>query len=114
MSDDSERERHLHAARVFLAQAQAFRRHSKFHTVLLTWAANERRRASGEPLLNQQAHAQGELFEGGNHAAKEGLRKGKHRPERKGRKGGRKAARAGARNRAQHGAHGGKEGGQTG
>jgi hypothetical protein len=58
----SERERHIHAARVYLAQARAFRRHGAFHALLLTWAANRRRRAAGQPLLTA-AKGQGVLFE---------------------------------------------------
>jgi hypothetical protein len=56
------REEHIYTARVYLAQARAFRRHDAFHAQLLTWAANQRRRASVEPLLTG-AHGQRELFE---------------------------------------------------
>ena len=56
------REWHLHCARVYLAQARAFRRHAAFHATLLRWVANQRRRAAGEPLLGA-ARGQGVLFE---------------------------------------------------
>jgi hypothetical protein len=42
----TERERHLHLARVYLTQARTFRlRGSTFAFVLLEWAGNARRRA---------------------------------------------------------------------
>jgi hypothetical protein len=55
------RERHMRCARVYLAQARAFRRHAAFHATLLRWAANQRRRAAGEPRLG--GLGQGVLFE---------------------------------------------------
>jgi hypothetical protein len=58
----STREQHIHIARVYLAQARAFRRHGGFHAQLLKWAANRRRRAAGEPLVSA-AKGQGELFQ---------------------------------------------------
>jgi hypothetical protein len=63
----STRAQHVHAARVYLAQARAFRRHGGFHALLLKWAANRRRRAAGEPRLTA-ATGQGELFEGADSA----------------------------------------------
>jgi hypothetical protein len=53
---------HVYMARVFLAQARHSRQHAAWHATLLNWAACRRRRASGEPLLGNQPHAQGELF----------------------------------------------------
>ena len=46
----NERERHLHIARVYLAQTRSFRlRGSAFAFTLLEWAGNARRRAMLKP-----------------------------------------------------------------
>lgn len=44
------RERHIHMARVYINQARHSRNHPNWHATLLTWAANRRRLASGEPI----------------------------------------------------------------
>ena len=67
------REQQIFCARVYLAQARAFRGHPAFHALLLKWAANCRRRVAGEPLLPATPGTQGELFEGakdGKHRAR--------------------------------------------
>jgi len=54
----TERERDLHTARVYLAQARTFRlRGSPFAATLLQWAGNGRRRA----MLNQPEQVQHDL-----------------------------------------------------
>jgi hypothetical protein len=37
-------------ARVYLGQARHSRKHPNWHATLLTWAANRRRLAAGEPI----------------------------------------------------------------
>lgn len=51
----TERELHVHMARVFLMQARASRRHGAWHATLLRWAAQRRMRA-------MRCARQGELF----------------------------------------------------
>lgn len=56
----TERERDLHTARVYLAQARSFRlRGSPFAATLLEWAGNARRRAIGRELNNEGRHVFG-------------------------------------------------------
>ncbi|HDR9834247.1 TPA: hypothetical protein QDC51_000999 [Burkholderia multivorans] len=54
----SDRQMHIHMARVFLSQARAARRHSGWHATLLRWAANRRLMAT----QNQPEPVQAELF----------------------------------------------------
>lgn len=58
-----ERERHIHAARVYIQQASAFgARRSPFAFTLLEWAANARRRAVAGDVKPQEQVGQMELF----------------------------------------------------
>ena len=58
----SDRESHIHCAKVFLAQSRHFTHRSRgFSFVLLGWAANARRRAVEAKLA---LPAQGDLFGG--------------------------------------------------
>ncbi len=41
-------------ARIYIAQARAFRRHPGFHATLMTWAAERRRRAAQAAVKNKQ------------------------------------------------------------
>jgi hypothetical protein len=45
----TERERHIHLARVYLGQAREFRQHPAFHAMLLCWTARNRRAAAAIP-----------------------------------------------------------------
>ncbi|MGF6996700.1 hypothetical protein [Paraburkholderia sp. GAS32] len=45
----TERERHIHLARVYLGQAREFRQHPAFHAMLLDWTARNRRAAAAVP-----------------------------------------------------------------
>lgn len=59
----SEREWHIHMARVYLAQARNSRLkgHASFHATLLRWASR-RRMAVYQPTLLGDARGQGKLF----------------------------------------------------
>ena len=52
----NDRDLNVYVARVYLAQAKAFRQHANFHAVLLKWAAKAR-------LNAMKATRQFELFE---------------------------------------------------
>lgn len=62
----TERERHIYMARVYLAQARNAREHGqpRFHALLLKWAARRRQAATQPVLLTDAPRAQGELFQG--------------------------------------------------
>jgi hypothetical protein len=45
----TDRELHIHMARVFINQARARRQHGRWHATLLRWAADRRLRAMTKP-----------------------------------------------------------------
>ena len=72
----TERERHIYLARVYLAQARNARAkgQTRFHAVLLRWAARRRLAASQPMLLTDAPHHQGELFQDDDTLIKKGKR----------------------------------------
>jgi hypothetical protein len=50
----SQRELHIHMARIHLFHARVSRHHPAWHATLLRWAAERRRRATQKPEMHEQ------------------------------------------------------------